>query len=105
MSGDRAETAVVFNDQALVINDLGETRSLVSWDGIKTKEIELPGGRVRALSVDEDQVYLISSDKTGGGLWAANGSFKWRLIQRFDTTPISLLARQGHVFVGSLHIR
>lgn len=100
-AGDRAETAVVFNDQALVINDLGETRSLISWDGIKTKEITLPGGRVRALSVDGDQIYLISSDTSGGGLWSANGSFKWRLIQRFNTTPISLLVRQGHVFVGT----
>ena len=100
-SGDRAETAVVFDKQALAINDLGETRSLIAWDGKNTKTLTTPSGRVRALSVDQNQIYLITSDKSGGGLWSADSSFNWQLLQRFDTTPISLLVSQGNIFVGT----
>ena len=32
-AGDRTETTVVFEDQALAFNDQGETRSLLSWNG------------------------------------------------------------------------
>lgn len=99
-AGDRSETLTVFAGKALAFNDLGDSRTLLSWDGRQATTLPLPAGRPRGLAADGDSIYLISGDARGGALWVADQQFDWQLLQRFSDTPIALAVRDGRVFVG-----
>lgn len=100
--GDRTDGLVVHRGRLFAWNDASDNRILYAFDGERTVRVAAPpSGRVRALSSDGTHLWAVGGRQGAGTLWRLDKGTAWKEVQRFQETPISVLAVSGALFVGT----
>lgn len=102
--GDKTDAMVVFNNELIAWIDKGDRRVTSAFDGERTRQVSLPAGqRPRGFAAHGESLLMISSNRNGGALWETDDTHRWRQLQAFEQTPVSVLSADGQIYVGTYH--
>ncbi|MEO1592594.1 MAG: hypothetical protein AAFU71_15070 [Cyanobacteria bacterium J06632_22] len=102
--GKRVSDLVTFKGWLYGVNlNLDDSAAVWRTQATQTEQVtELDGFRIRSIAADDDNLWAVNADSTGGFLWHSQDGLNWTAAHRFEQMqPLEVTVYGGQVYVGA----